>query len=295
MHIVPNLWFDRNAEEAVTFYTSVFPEARTVSTSHYPTEGLPDFQAEFAGAVLTIEFQLAGQPFTALNAGSEFSFTPSTSFMVNFDPSRDARASVHLDELWAALAEGGQVLMPLDAHPFSQRYGWVQDRFGLSWQLILTHPDGDPRPVIIPSLLFGHTAQNRAREALEMYASVFPNSRLGQLVQYAEATGPAATGSLMFGEAQLLGLWFAAMDSAVDQSFTFTEAVSFAVYCDNQQEIDSLWMQLSRVPEAEACGWCKDQFGVSWQITPANIDELMTRPGAWQTLLGMKKLVIDHF
>lgn len=292
--IVPNLWFDHNAEEAVAFYTSVFPGGSIVARTHYPTEGLADFQAEFAGAVLTLDFELAGQRFTAINAGSEFSFTLATSFMVNFDPSQDGNAREHLDELWSHLSDGGQTLMPLEAYPFSQRYGWVQDRFGLSWQLILTDPEGDLRPTIIPSLLFGHTAQNRAREALEYYLSVFPNSRMGNAVPYAEAIGPAAADSIMFADVELAGMWFAFMDSATPQDFTFTEAVSFAVPCDGQEEIDKLWEQMSHVPEAEACGWCKDQFGVSWQIVPTNMVELMATPGAWEKLLGMKKLVIDQ-
>lgn len=293
--IVPNLWFDHRAEEAVAFYTSVFPDSRTGSVTRYPTEGLPDFQQEFAGAVLVMEFELAGQPFTALNAGPEFTFTPANSFFVNFDPSRDPQARTHLDALWAALEDGGEVLMALDSYPYSPRYGWVQDRFGLSWQLMLTNPDGEPRPTVVPSLLFGNAAQNRARQALEYYADAFPDSRIGNLMPYSEATGAAAAGALAFGEVQLSGTWFAAMDDAEAQGFPFTEAVSYAVHCDGQEEIDRLWAKLSYVPEAEACGWCKDRFGVSWQIVPSNMEHLMARPGAYQKMLGMKKLVIDEF
>ena len=292
--IVPNLWFNHNAEEAITFYTSVFPEARIVNTMRYPTE-VPDFQKEMAGQVLGIEFELCGQPFAAINAGPEFSFTPATSFFVGFDPSQDPQAREHLDELWASLADGGQVLMPLQAYDFSPHYGWVQDRYGLSWQLMLGDPEGDWRPMIVPCLLFGHTVQNRAGEALEFYASVFPDSRIGLLVHYPEATGPAAAGSVMYGDVRLSDTWIAAMDSAVPQEFTFNEAVSFSVACVDQAEIDRYWEQLSHVPEAEQCGWCKDQFGVSWQIVPADMGELMARPGAYDHMMVMKKLVIDEF
>lgn len=293
--IMPNLWFDHTAEAAVAFYTSIFPGASKLTSVHYPTEGLPDFQKDFAGAVLTIEFELAGQRLVAINAGAEFAFTPATSFFVNFDPSADPQARQHLDKLWEALLDGGRELMALGEYPFSPRYGWVQDRFGLSWQLILTSPAGDPRPTIVPCLLFGHTVQNRAREALKYYQTVFPGSRQGQMVVYPEATGTAAAGSLMFGDVQLLGTWFTAMESVVPQDFTFNEAMSFSVSCDGQLEIDELWARLSRVPEAEACGWCKDQFGLSWQIVPSNMEELLARPGAYQKLLGMKKLVIAEF
>jgi predicted 3-demethylubiquinone-9 3-methyltransferase (glyoxalase superfamily) len=137
--------------------------------------------------------------------------------------------------------------------------------------------------------------QNRAEEALQHYAQVFPNSRLGQLARYPEQTGPAVAGALMYGDVELGGSWLAAMDSAVPQDVTFTPAVSFMVPCDSQAEIDELWSGLSEVPEAEACGWCQDRFGVSWQITPADVEELLKRPGAYQHMLTMKKLVIDEF
>lgn len=110
--IIPNIWFDRNAAEAADFYTAVFPDARVLDTQYYPTEGLPDFQAGLAGEVLTVDFELAGYRLTAINAGAEFTVNPSVSFMVLFDSSRDPQARSHLDELWAALVEGGRALMP---------------------------------------------------------------------------------------------------------------------------------------------------------------------------------------
>lgn len=293
--IVPNLWFDHRVEEAVEFYTSVFPESRVLDTMRYPTEGLPDFQKDFAGKMLTMDFELFGQRFVAINAGPEFSPAPANSFFVGFDTGRDLEAREHLDQLWEALLDGGQALMPLDSYPFSQRYGWVQDKYGYSWQLILGDPEGEWRPVIVPSLLFGNGVQNRAEEALEHYTQIFPNSRLGNLARYPEQTGPAAAGALMYGDAELNGSWLAAMDSGVPQDATFSPAVSYMVPCDNQEEIDQLWEQLSEVPEAEACGWCQDRFGVSWQIAPANTAELLQRPGAYQHMLSMKKLVIDEY
>lgn len=149
--IIPNLWFDNNAKEAVEFYTSVFPDSKIVSTEHYPMtteEGLAEFQKDMAGKELVIEFELRGQHFTAINAGSEFSFT---------------------------------------------------------------------------------------------------------------------------------------------------EAVSFAVMCKDQAEIDYYWDKLSSVPESEQCGWCKDTYGLSWQIVPENMEELMKRPGAYASMMQMKKLVINQF
>lgn len=296
--ITPNLWFDGNAEEAVDFYVAAFPGSKVITTEYYPKstdEGLADFQLNMAGKVLMIEFELNGLRFDAINAGPEFQFNPSTSFMVNFDPAHDDQAREHLDELWNKFVEGGEVLMPLNEYPFSKRYGWVKDRYGLNWQLILTDPEGEPRPFIVPSLLFAGKNTNRAEEAVNFYLSVFKDARQGTLARYTEDTGPAKAESLMFADFTLADQWFAAMDSGVQQDASFNEAVSFAVSCKDQAEIDYFWEKLSSVPESEQCGWCKDKFGLSWQIVPENMGELMKKPGAYAKMMQMKKLVIADF
>ncbi|HSW89586.1 MAG TPA: VOC family protein [Patescibacteria group bacterium] len=146
--IVPNLWFAGNASEAVDFYTSVFKDSKIISTSRYPKEGLADFQKSLAGKVLTIEFELNGLRFVAINAGD---------------------------------------------------------------------------------------------------------------------------------------------------NFKFTEAISFAVPCKDQEEIDYYWGKLSTQPVAEQCGWCKDQYGLSWQIVPANMEALMKKPGAFEVLMKQKKIIISEY
>lgn len=146
--ITPNLWFDGNAKEAVEFYVSVFPNSKIVATAYYPEKDLLDFQKELAGKPLTIDFELDGNTFTAINAGPEF---------------------------------------------------------------------------------------------------------------------------------------------------RFNESVSFSIPCKDQAEIDYYWEKLSRVPESEQCGWCKDQYGLSWQIVPENLDELMQRPNAFAHMMQMHKMVIDDF
>jgi predicted 3-demethylubiquinone-9 3-methyltransferase (glyoxalase superfamily) len=215
--------------------------------------------------------------------------------MVNFDPSIDDHAQEHLDDLWDKLIDGGQSLMPLDSYPFSKRYGWVKDRYDLTWQLILTDPSGEPRPFIIPSLLFTDKQTNHAEEAINFYVSVFEDSKVGELAYYPEDTGPAKKGSLMFGDFMLANQWFTAMDSGVEHEFKFNEAVSFAVSCKDQAEIDTYWEKLSSDPTFEQCGWCKDKFGVSWQIVPENMEVLMQKPGAWTNMMDMKKLIIADF
>lgn len=146
--IVPNLWFAGNSSEAVEFYLSVFKDSKMISTEYYPKEGLADFQKDFAGKVLTIEFELHGQRFVAINAGNEFNFN---------------------------------------------------------------------------------------------------------------------------------------------------EAVSFAVFCKDQTEIDYFWNKLSSVPESEQCGWCKDKYGLSWQIVPEKMEEFMKKPGAFEVMMKQKKIIIAEF
>lgn len=149
--ITPNLWFDGNAQDAIDYYISVFPDGTIYSTDYYPSsieEGLADFQKELAGKVLTIDFALNGMRFMAINAGPEF---------------------------------------------------------------------------------------------------------------------------------------------------TFSEAISFAITCKDQTEIDYYWERLSSVSEAEQCGWCKDKYGLSWQIVPQNMGDLMQRPNAYSKMMQMKKLIISDF
>lgn len=296
--ITPNLWFDGNAQESVDFYVAAFPDSRVITTFNYPDsaeEGLADFQLDMAGKVLTVDFELSGLRFTAINAGPEFKPNASISFMVNFDPSKDTQAREHLDELWDKLIDGGEALMPLDEYPYSKRYGWCKDKYGLTWQLILTDPEGDPRPFIIPSLLFGGKNVNKAEEAIKFYISVFKDAKLGTVAHYTQDSGPAKKGSLMFADFTLAGQWFAGMDSVVEQDFTFNEAVSLAITCKDQAEIDYFWKKLSASPENEQCGWCKDKYGLSWQVVPENMEELMKKPGAYAKMMQMKKIVIADF
>ena len=149
--IVPNLWFDGNASEAVDYYVSVFPDGKILGGSSYPNsadEGLADFQQELAGKALTVDFEIMGTRFTAINAGPEFKFN---------------------------------------------------------------------------------------------------------------------------------------------------EAVSFVVPCKDQSEIDYYWERLSAVPESEQCGWCKDKYGLSWQIVPENMEDLMQKPDAFKTLMNQHKIVIAEY
>jgi predicted 3-demethylubiquinone-9 3-methyltransferase (glyoxalase superfamily) len=288
--ITPHLWFDKEAREAAEFYTSLFPDSKVtnITTLHDTPSGDSDI----------VSFELAGQSFMAISAGPLFKFNPSVSFFVNFDPSRDQDARDNLDTLWERLSQGGMALMPLDKYPFSERFGWVQDKYGLSWQIILSDPEGEERPFLVPSLMFVGDVVGRAEEAINEYLSIFKNSKMGALVRYGAGQEPDVEGTVMFADFMLEGQWFAAMDSAHEHNFAFNEAISFLVDCDSQEEIDYYWERLSAVPEAEQCGWLKDKFGVSWQISPAALREMMTKgtreqiDRVTQAFLPMKKFEV---
>jgi predicted 3-demethylubiquinone-9 3-methyltransferase (glyoxalase superfamily) len=268
--ITPHLWFDKEAKAAAEFYASIFPDSRVtnITTLQHNTP---------SGDTDVVSFELWGQKFMAISAGPLFKFNPSVSFFVNFDPSREENARKKLDAMWEKLSEGGTALMPLDKYPFSERYGWIADKYGVSWQLILTNPEGDPRPPIIPSLLFVGEVCGQAEEATDFYLSVFKNSKRGAVVRYPKGMEPDQEGTLMFADFMLENQWFAAMDSAHEHKFNFNEAISLMVSCDTQAEIDDYWEQLSAVPEAEQCGWLKDKYGVSWIILPTAMDEMMSQ------------------
>ncbi len=139
-----------------------------------------------------------------------------------------------------------------------------------------------------------------AKEAVEYYISVFPNSKILSTSNYPESKEEGLAdfqlelaGKPLVVEYELNGQHFTAINAGPE--FKFTEAVSFAVYCKNQEEIDYYWEKLSSVPEAEQCGWCKDKYDLSWQIVPENMEELMKRPNAFAKMMEMHKLVINDF
>ncbi|ALC06186.1 hypothetical protein CDES_08970 [Corynebacterium deserti GIMN1.010] len=296
---IPSIWCPGTADEAAAFYQDAFSDfpggVEILETVRYPEEGLLDFQQPLAGKTLTIDLSIAGFRFTLVNAGEEFTPNPSISFMLIFDTIRDPQAREHQDGVWEKLLAGGSELMPIGKYPFSPRYGWVQDKFGVSWQLIQSAPEEQAGPSVITSLMFGGAAQNKAVEAQEFYVKVFPNSAIGPRAPYGEPTGPATAEAVSFSQFQLDGEWVFAMDSGVEQDFSFTEGVSLIYEAHGQEELDAIWDALSAVPEAEACGWLKDKFGVSWQIVPDNMAELMSKPGAYEKLMEMKKIMIADF
>lgn len=286
--LVPCLWFDDQAERAASFYTETFPGGRVTAVSHYPESG-DNPSGKPRGSVLTVEFEVAGQRFTALNGGPNFTINPSISFFVHVDTAEQ------VERLFKKLESGGEVLMPLGEYPWSARYGWVKDRFGVSWQVIAgRRPEGGA--TIAPCLMFAGSQHGKAEAALNAYARIFRNARVEAFERYAAHEGPEGTikhGRIAIGAQTLI-----AMDSHIDHGFTFNEGLSLQVMCDDQADLDRYWAALSEGGEEGPCGWLKDRFGVSWQVVPTGIAGWMSskdtaaRDRAFRAVMGMKKLDI---
>lgn len=259
--IVPHLWFDKEAKEAAELYVSLFEDSRILNTTIL--ENTPSGEAEL------VSFELSGQPFEAISAGPFFSFNPSISFMV-------ACYSIdEVDRLWKVLSEGGEVLMPLGEYPFSKKYGWVADRYGLSWQLMLTENSEEAGIKITPNLLFSSESCGKAEEAIKFYTGAFEKSSMTFVSRYAEGEAQNAKAKVNYAAFNLADNYFCAMDNGFEVDFGFNEAISFIIYCEDQKEIDDLWSKLSAEPEAEQCGWLKDQYGVSWQVVPTIMSDML--------------------
>lgn len=284
--ILPHLWFDNEALEAAEFYVNIFSDSRIVNKTLIPDTPSGDAQS--------VTFEVYGYKFMAISAGPYFKINPSISFFVNYDPSYDDDAEQNLEEAWNKLKDGGTVLMPLDEYPYSKKYGYIQDKYGVCWQLILTNPEGDDRPTIVPSLMFVDDKFGQAEEALDFYLSIFRDSNKGEIAR----TESEAETSVMFADFKLEDQWFAVMDGPGNHDYDFNEAISLLINCDSQKEIDYYWNKLSAVPEAEQCGWLKDKYGISWQITPTLMDEMMEKGSPEQikrvteAFLKMKKFDI---
>lgn len=282
--IIPHLWYDKEAKEAAQFYMTLFEQSSLADVT--TISGTPSGDSEI------VSFNLAGQSFMAISAGPYFKFNPSVSLLVACNSVEE------VDTKWQALSEGGTALMSLGEYPFSKWYGWIQDRYGLSWQLMLVEA-GRASQKITPNLLFSGEVCGRTEEAVRYYTELFPDSDILFFSKYGEGEADAAKAAVNYAAFKLAGMEFSAMDNADETDLGFNEAFSFLVQCETQAEIDDYWQKLSAVPEAEQCGWLKDRFGVSWQIVPADMQEMMSKASQeklqkiTEAFLKMKKLDME--
>ncbi|HSF54095.1 MAG TPA: VOC family protein [Algoriphagus sp.] len=270
--IYPSIWFEDKANEAAEFYVSVFPDSKILESNPMVTT-----------------WSSSGQKFMLLNGGGIFKPNPSISFYTVLDSKEE------LKEIWDKLIQNGKALMPLDSYPWSSYYGWLEDHYGVSWQLTIDKPEG-----IIdrfsPALMFTGSQFGNAERAINYYLSIFEHASLRFISRYGEDQGSQA-GKINHAQFMLNGHLFIAMDSNLDHQFSFSEGISFVVECEDQAEIDFFWEKLTKGGEESQCGWLKDQFGVSWQIVPAILNKLMADPDrserVIQAFLKMKKFDIE--
>lgn len=269
--IYPCIWFDNQAKEAATFYCSIFKNSKIISENSFVTA-----------------FELNGKQLMGLNGDPMFKITPSISLSVNCDSADEA------DRIWNILIDGGHAMMEIDKYPWSERYGWLIDKYNMTWQISSTgSKNGELR--ILPSFLFTDKLFGRAGEAVKFYSSVFEESATNVLVLYPE--NDPFEGKVMYSEFSLNGAEMIAMDGPGNHNFSFNEGVSLVVECENQSEIDYFWEKLTESGEESMCGWLKDKFGVSWQIIPAILPKLMAdpekAPHVFESFKNMRKFEID--
>ncbi|HET9238272.1 MAG TPA: VOC family protein [Oligoflexus sp.] len=260
--IIPHIWFETQARDAASWYTGIFKDSRILFETSLA--GTP------SGTVQVISLQLMGQEFQFLNAGPLFDRNPSFSYMIA------CSTAAEVDHLWKKLIVGGQALMPLDTYPFSERFGWVLDQYGLSWQIM--HDGGRKVQALTPALLFTQKAAGHAEESMQDLIKLVGDGEVlpGHLQRH-PAGGPDREGTLQYARFRLGQQEFVFMDSAIGHAFTFNEMQSLMIYVESQAEIERYSNALSRVPEAEQCGWVKDAYGISWQIVPTRMDEMMAK------------------
>lgn len=266
-NITPFLWFEEDAVGAAEYYASIFPNSRVTSRG------------------FVVSFQLLGQSFLALGGhGRPFKFTPNISLVVCCD------TVAEVDTYWSRLIEGGVALKELQQTPFSEKYGCLTDKHGLSWQ-ILVAPCATLK--IAPSVTF---TAGQARDAMKFIAAVMPNSKITCEMLF----GPGECGLeglVKHGEVLLNGN-FVLMTSETSGPVELTGAVSLMVTCKTQEEIDRLWAALGEGGCEQDCGWVTDRFGVTWQIVPECLPLLMATENKERNIrvstamCTMKKFVI---
>lgn len=271
-HLYTCLLYDGKAQEAAQFY------GKTIGTFEVLSQNK-----------MLVDFTLCGSRLMTLNAGPNFKFTPAISLFLLCNTVEET------DRLYHVLIEGGKALMPIDTYDWSPRYGWLQDKYGLTWQVMYTE-DAGTKPRIFPSMLFTGSNFGKASEAMAFYVDVFKGNIQSSSLYPEQSPFP---GKLLYAECMLKDQLLAMMDGPGEHAFSFSEAVSLVVTCNNQEETDFYWDALiANGGEESRCGWLKDAYGVSWQIVPKKLLELVNHKNpevsryAFEAMLKMNKIVI---
>lgn len=270
--VYPCIWFDGTAKEAAELYCSLFAQSGLKECTH-----------------MVVNFEIGGQHIMGLNAGPMFKPNPAISFYAIFE---DKAA---LLKAWDTLLQGGSVLMPLDKYQWSEQYGWLQDKYGVNWQLTYGKVS-DVGQAVVPLFMFCGENQGKAEAAMNYYTALFDNGRIEMAAHYEEEMA-RVDARVVHARFRINDSLLMAMDSAVAQPFTFSEGVSMVVTCDTQEEIDHYWNKLTINGQESMCGWCRDQFGVWWQVVPSVLGQLMMdrsrAPRVMDAFMKMKKFNIQ--
>ncbi len=187
-------------------------------------------------------------------------------------------------------------MMPLNSYPWSDKYGWVEDKYGVSWQLSLGNPEVKEEAQTYPSLMFTDDQSGNAEKAMDFYTSLFKNSSVDTIARY-EVGEHDIEGHEKYGQFVIDGYKISAMDSSGSHQFCFDQGVSLVVNCDTQEEIDFFWLNLTEGGKEDRCGWCQDSFGLWWQIIPSILGSLMADPNkapkVLEAFMKMKKFNIE--
>ncbi len=262
------IWCNNNAKEMADFYCGTFPDTKIVDENP-----------------MVVMLEMAGQKMMLLNGGDIFRPNPSVSFMALCSTAEE------VETLYNKLIDGGGPLMALGEYPWSKKYGWVADRYGVSWQLYLGE-NGGAKEKYVPTLMFTGPNNGKAKEAIGFYTKIFPASNVQGIMEYSGSEGEQK-GNVQHAQFDVYDFTLMCMDSSLDHQFNFTEGISLVVNCKSQEEIDQYWDALTAGGGAESqCGWLKDKYGLSWQIIPENIAALIQSPAAMQAMMKMKKINI---
>ncbi|UHO39822.1 VOC family protein [Chryseobacterium capnotolerans] len=276
--IFPCLWYDGEAKQSAEFYCKVFGGEITADTP------------------VVMNIDLFGQRLMLLNGGPQFKKNPSISFTVLCETEDEVQ------KYWDQLIEGGIALMELDSYSWSTKYGWVQDKYGVTWQLFFGEKAGGQK--IVPTLMFIHENNGKAKEAMELYTQTFPDSKIEGILTYGQGgeghsiQEPAE--NVQHAQMTIGNYTLYCMDNSYDHQFDFNEGISIVIMTDDQQQTDTYWNALTANGGRESmCGWLKDKYGLSWQIVPKKLIQLMNDPNqekaykVVQAMMKMQKIIIQ--
>lgn len=256
-----SLWYDKEAVQAVETYTNLFPASEILARTV-----LPDTPS---GDVDYLIFNLGNLQFSAMSAGDYFKLNESISIMVTLSSKEE------LDRIYATLSQDGKILMPLQAYDFNPYFVWLQDAYGLNWQLFLDEKQSQDHTFKL-CFLFGMEQNGLAEPAMDFFIEKLGAKEVLRQ-PYPEFPGKPESAKLVYGQVNYLNQDFVFMDHGAGGDSLFSPAFSLSLLCQDQAEIDHYWDLLSKVAEAEACGWCQDDFGLSWQVVPAALERATLR------------------